>query len=154
MTESLKFFLNDLEKGATKKFCGAYSPEFMELEESELSFSKDIELNVTAYLADQDLVLNVNAAAWAQMPCRICNQEAEVLISVNNHYHTQPKSEIKNGVVHVGKDVVRELILLGVPHFAECEGSCPQREGLKPYSREQKVREEEAYRPFANLSLD
>jgi hypothetical protein len=77
-----------------------------------------------------------------------------VPIKLSNFYHGEPLAEIRTGVYDFSQ-MLREAVLLEVPHFAECKGNCPQRVAVKKYLKQPMSPEEQAadegYLPFAGL---
>lgn len=153
MSEELKVFLNDLQDGKTKYIRGSFTSDFLAVEEPELDFPQEVEVDSKVYLAGSDLMVHVSAATAARMPCRICNKPTLVPLEIQGYYHSEPKHEISSGIVNLGS-ILRQQFLLELPQFAECDGDCPERECLKAYVQEKKEGgDEDLHHPFADLSL-
>lgn len=151
MDDTFKIYVDQLRKGHERTFHEQLPAEFMDVHEKELSFEKPIQLDGSAYLAENELILHWDIKAEASIACRICNEKVPVSIHIEDFYHSEDLDEIKGAVFNY-KDILRETILLETPLFAECEGACPKRGALKKYLKEEEE-EDEGYRPFADLDL-
>ncbi|MDF2550656.1 MAG: hypothetical protein K0S07_1723 [Chlamydiales bacterium] len=151
MKDFFKIYVEQLRHGKDSLVEAEVSPEFLEVNEPELSFNQPLKLRLKALVADQHLVLNVSAKASCQIPCSICNEPADVELKVSNDYHEKPLSEIKTGVFDC-TSLVREAILLEVPPYVEChQGRCPKRSELTPFLKKGDEPEDKEHRPFADL---
>lgn len=131
--ENLKIYIDRLKSGDTVKIEETLQPDFLAIEDEELLFEDPIELKAEAYLADEHLVIQLNIATTAYLPCSICNDPVPTPISAKNIYITYPLSEIKGAIFDLTEQV-RETTLLQTPLFAECnEGKCPEREMIKKF---------------------
>ena len=65
------------------------------------------------------------------MPCSICNEWCTQTIKVEGYY-TLALAEIKGDKWDM-TSLLREEILLEVPAFAQCQGSCPHHSDIKKY---------------------
>lgn len=149
---SFNIHLEQLKNGNHIAIDENVSPDFLDVNEKELSFKDDVSIQGETYLAGDSLILHLTLIAHGVLPCTICNQPVQTDINVVNLYHAEPVDEIKGGIFNF-KDVVREAILLEVPSFAECEGQCPKRKELKKYlkSSDERKNEDEGYHPFKDL---
>lgn len=156
MDDNFKIFVEQLRGGHERKFNEKLSPDFLDINEEDLAFNKDIELEGVAYLADDELILHWDIRAEALVACTICNDKVPVEIHIQNFYHSEPLSEIKTGIYNF-KDLLRDTILLEVPHFAECNGGkCSKRKDIAKYLKnrsEEESDQDEGYQPFADLDL-
>lgn len=153
MDVDFKIFIDQLRNGQTKILEGTFSPEFLQVDEKELKFEKPVIVKGETYLAEDHLVLHLEAETEAFLPCSICNQWVPVEIKLRNVYLTVPKQDIR-GAVFDFRELLREEILLEVPPFVECQGACPQRKVLQKYLKQNAADEDEKeghHRPFANL---
>jgi uncharacterized metal-binding protein YceD (DUF177 family) len=159
MTEdAFRVYVEQLRHGVTEEINETFSPDFLEIQEKDLVFSKPVTLKGQVYLADEMLVLHFDIHAVATLACSICNEPADVEIAINGFYHAVPLNEIK-GAVYDFREILRETILLEVPISTEChQGKCPQRKSLQKYLKKESApgtkEEEEGYRPFADLDFD
>lgn len=156
MDESFRIYVDQLRDGKKAIINEVLDPAFLRIDEPELAFKKKILVTGEAYLASSDLILHLNAEAEALIPCLICNDPVPTYIGIEGFYYTQPVSEIKSGVFSF-EELLREIILIEVPFFAEChEGQCPHRSELAKYMKstdEKHNRSEETYHPFSDLEL-
>ncbi len=155
VTDLFKLYIDQLRQGKTAHIDEKVSPELVELPvEEDLAFHDPIELKVEAYVADQELVIDMSASTKATIPCLICNEPQEVEVCLEDLYFAEPLSEIK-GAVYDFKPLLRDSLLLEVPHFIECSGgNCKSRAELEKYFKKPEAEKEEkpeSYRPFADL---
>lgn len=126
----------------------------LDLKDSEVMFISPLKLNGKAYLADNHIIIAVDAEIDIALSCTICNGDAKKTIVLENHYITKPLAEIKEPKFNYFDDL-RQAIFLEVPPYLECEGGqCPKREELKPYYKttsQAKETSTETYYPFGNL---
>ena len=111
-----------------------------------------------AYLADDNLILKLSVATFADTALQICNDPVKVEVNIQGLYHAVPLSEIKGAVFNF-KEVLRDAIILEAPAFAECQGNCPDRKEVgkflkKPASKEKGKSDDEGYQPFSDLQWD
>lgn len=146
-------YIEQLRGGIEEKIDETLDPSFLDIHEDDLRFTHSVQLSGCAYLADSELVLHWNVHTIAQVPCTICNEQIALPIKIENFYACEPVDEIKSGVFNF-KDLLRETILLEIPHFVECrDGKCPKREEYRVYLKKSSdlPAEEEGYHPFADL---
>jgi uncharacterized metal-binding protein YceD (DUF177 family) len=131
--ENLKVYVDRLRGGHTMNIDETLPPEFMELEDEELSFEEPVHVRGEAYLADEHLVVHLNIDTKAILPCSICNDEVCLPLAIKNIYFTEPLADIKTAIFDVAEQV-RETVLLQTPLFTEChDGKCPERENIKKF---------------------
>lgn len=152
-----KIYLDRLRNGELEVIKGSVAPEFLEIREKDLCFQKPVEIRGESYLTGDDLILNLNIMAFAQIPCTICSQEVLHKIVLEGYYHTEEISE-KRSAIFDFKEIVRDAILLEVPSVLECcEGKCPERRFYSKYlkalpsSKESSLLKESSYFPFKDL---
>ncbi len=152
MDDRFKIYVEQLRDGHTEQISEVFSPAFLEVQEDNLRYVEDVSVRGEAYLADDDLILNVSIQTSAQLPCIICNEPVAVPIHIEGFYHAEPLANIKSGIFNY-KDVLREDVILETPKFAECQGKCPQRKVMAKYfSKETEgPNQEEGYHPFSDL---
>lgn len=154
MDDSLKIYVDHLKQGKIEKIDVSISPNFLDVNEADLTFQSDVSIHGEVYIADDGLVIHLDIKASGVVPCSICNEPVEAPVSIKGFYHVEPLDNIRAGAFYMG-DVIRESILLEVPSFAECqEGNCPQRKTLGKYLKKdlsQDVASEDGYHPFSNL---
>ncbi len=121
------------KNGKTLSIEAEVSSDFLDLPEEELHFLPDVHLSGEAYLAEEKLVLHLDAEASAVMACSVCNGETSIDIRVCNFYHVEELKNVKGACYDFSK-VLREEILLAVPRFVECNnGNCPERALMTSY---------------------
>lgn len=156
MDESFRIYVDQLRDGRKEIINETLDPAFLRIDEPELAFMKEVRVTGEAYLASSDLILRLNAETEALIPCLICNDPVPIYIGIEDFYYTQPVSEIKSGVFSF-EELLREIILIEVPFFAEChDGQCPHRGEVAKYLKstdEKNNRSEETYHPFSDLDL-
>lgn len=160
MEDAFKIYVEQLRDGHVEKIRETFSPHFLDVDEKELKFIDDVVVKGKAYLAEDELILNLDIATKAEKLCIICNQPTKVDIAIKEFYHAEPLDQIKSGVF-VFQDLLRENILLETPGFAEChDGKCPQRREMTKYLKEKKTakeeskEEDEGYHPFADFDWE
>lgn len=156
--DRFRIFVEQLREGHTEEIDETFTPAFLDVQEKDLVFEKPVRVNGQVYLADDMLVLHLDIATVAGIPCSVCNRPVEVPIAIEEFYHAVPLNEIK-GAVYDFSEILRETILLEVPLLAECgDGKCPQRKVIEKFLKKEKSPgaddESEGYRPFADLDFD
>lgn len=154
MDEAFKIYLAPLRGGGTEKLDCAFAPDFLEVDDPALKFTKEVLLHGEAYITDEQLVIHFGFSACAVIPCSICNTPVEVPVHAEGLYHVLPMANIRAPYYDM-HDLLRESVLLETPAFAECSGgTCPERESLKDYLKtasDEEAEEEEGYHPFSEL---
>lgn len=154
MDDEFKIFVEQLREGNEQTIQEKLTPDFLDIQDKELIFDKEVELTGKAYLAQDELILYWNIYTTAKIPCPICNEMVNFSVAIENFYASEPLDEIKTGIYNF-KDLLRETILLEVPLFMECQGGkCPKRKELAKYLKQptdQVTNQEEGYQPFADL---
>jgi uncharacterized metal-binding protein YceD (DUF177 family) len=154
-TDLFKLYIDQLRQGKTAEIDEVVTPEAVELPvDEDLAFTQPIALRVQAYVADQELIIHLSADTKATLPCVICNELQDVDVSLDDLYFAEPLDEIK-GAVYDFKPLLRDSLLLEVPHFIECSGgNCEGRAELEKYFKKpgvDKEEENETFHPFADL---
>jgi DUF177 domain-containing protein len=154
MDDAFKIYVEQLRNGEIEKLEETFAPDFLDVQEKELSFPEPVTLSGEAYLASEDLILHLDVSFVVQLPCVICNKPVREEIAIKGAYQTIPLSQVKSGIFNF-RELLREMILLETPHFAECEGGrCPERKAIAKYLKETSSSEEEGYQPFADLNKE
>ncbi|NGX53504.1 MAG: hypothetical protein K1000chlam4_00216 [Chlamydiae bacterium] len=134
MDKQFNIYIDHLRDGSRESIDESFSPEFMDINEAELAIQRPVEVRGETYIAGDILVLQLSLATEATMPCAICNSDAQVKLEVPEMTHTVELSSIKGGIFNF-KELIRESLLLELPHTAECnEGHCPERKVLEKFS--------------------
>lgn len=150
MDETFRVYVDQLREGEELAIAENAQPSFLAVEERDLRFTEPVAFSGVAYIAGDDLLLNLRVSTQVLVPCTICNEWVSVPLVLENLYMTKSSAEIKGGVYDF-REALREEILLQVPQFAECNnGDCPQRRELAKYLKSSND-EEDTYHPFEGL---
>jgi uncharacterized metal-binding protein YceD (DUF177 family) len=163
MNDAFKIYVEQLRNGHEEDIHEELSPDFIGVNETDLSFTSPVKVDGKAYLADDSLILHFDIVTHATIPCAVCNNPVSVEVNIRNFYHAEPLEEIKTGIYNL-QNLLRETILLDTPQFAECnQGQCAERERLSKYLKTPtskaddiagiKALDDEGYRPFSDLEL-
>lgn len=126
MNDQFHIYIDRLKDQHTEVLNLSLTPDFLDVDEPELRFRKPVAVRGKAYLALQELVLDLEVAATAEMPCAICNEPTETPINLDRLMLVEPISEVQSGIFDM-RSLVREAILLELPLKVECPGGCPKR---------------------------
>jgi uncharacterized metal-binding protein YceD (DUF177 family) len=149
--ENLKIYIDRLKNGQTQKIEESLSPEFLEIDEEDLVFDDPIILHGEAYIANEDLVIQLNIDTFVYLPCSICNDAVHTPITIKNIYLTRLLSEIPSAIFDLTEEI-RESILLQTPLFAECnQGRCPERENIRKFLKNEQDIPEIGDKPHYNF---
>jgi len=148
MNDTCKIYIDRLTQGKGEHIEESLSPEFLDVDEADLAFQKNVLIRGEAYLTGDHLVLRLKVEAKVLMPCAICNEMVEIPIEIEQFYHTKELEAIPSHVYDFTTEL-REAILLEVPSFVECKRNCPERAKLKKYFH--KEESEGGNNPFSNL---
>lgn len=161
MNDAFKIYVDQLRNGHEEDIHEDLPPDFIEVNEKDLSFKDPVKVEGKAYMAEDSLILHFEITTHATISCAVCNAPVSVEIKIQNFYHAEPLEEIKGGIYNL-KPLLRETILLETPQFAECnQGHCAEREKISKYLKTSKGVEvdgikpldDEGYRPFSDLEL-
>jgi len=152
-----KIYVERLRGARTEVLREELSPDFMDVDDGELVFHEAISVDAKAYIAEDELVLQLSAKTKAKLPCSICNEMAVSDIGVQDYYFVVEIKEIKLPYYDF-KETLREAILLEVPSVAECNrGRCPERKVLGKFLKKKAAgdpcEDEAVYFPFKNLEI-
>lgn len=152
MSDTFILYIDRLKSGAVQKIGMILSPEFFDVHESDLLFPDPVEVSGEAYLAEEELVIHLNASTIARMPCSICNQMLPFTLAIKNFYHAEPLSSIKTGLFDL-REPLREALLIELPKTVECPGGCKEREAIAPFLKKKPEASSapEDYFPFSDL---
>ena len=161
MNDAFKIYVDQLRDGHEEDIHEDLPPDFIEVNEKDLSFRDPVKVEGQAYTAEDSLILHLEITTYATISCAVCNAPVSVEINIQNFYHAEPLEEIKGGIYNL-QPILRETILLETPQFAECnQGQCAEREKISKYLKTSKGVEgdgikpldDEGYRPFSDLEL-
>lgn len=152
MSDAFIVHIDRLRGGAVQKIALLLSPEFFDINEPDLFFQDQVELSGDVYLAENELVLHLNASTIAHMPCSICNKILPISLTIKGFYHTEPLSEIKGALFDL-RDPLREALLLELPKIVECKGGCKERDSIASFLKKDPETPDapETYFPFSDL---
>lgn len=152
MKEEIVIDAKEIHKNGKVKFSEEISPKFLELSgEDELGCGSPVVVKGEAYVVDKSLILTISVRTEVTLPCSICNSPVQVALKLENLYHVEPISHIRDGMYRLNP-FLREAILLEAPAYAECcEGNCPERGEISSYLVEEK--EADRYHPFESLKI-
>jgi uncharacterized metal-binding protein YceD (DUF177 family) len=141
-----KIYVDRLKNGQTEKIDVTVNADFLDV--ADISFSLPVTIQGEAYLADEHLILHMQAHTETQIPCVICNKSFTLKLAVSDFYHSVPLLEIKAAIFDFSS-LLREDILLQIPQFAECSGgTCPERVDISKFLKTKKT---DAQFPFSGL---
>lgn len=154
MDENFKIYFEQLKGGKIEKIEATFTPDFLCIKEDALQFKDPIQITGETYLADDALILHLDATTAAMISCSICNEPVKVPVDIHGFYHAEPIEGLKHGYFNF-KEILREAILLEVPAFAECsKGNCPKRKEIGKFLKKPMNTDETGNRPFADINLD
>jgi uncharacterized metal-binding protein YceD (DUF177 family) len=150
MEEQFKVYVERLRHGKMEEFDFSIAPDFLEIKEEELVFKDPVSVNGEAYLAENELVINVHVKTNFWMNCQICNEPTQNEIEADV-YNVLPPEEFTTGIYDMAP-LIREELLLMLPQFVEChDGQCPSRKDFAPFLKKEEEEEDEGYQPFKDL---
>jgi uncharacterized metal-binding protein YceD (DUF177 family) len=158
MDDTFKIYVDQLRDGRVDKIEESFSPDFLAVNDKDLSYQALIDVEGQAYLAEGELILNLDVFTQATLPCVICMEPVNADVKIQSLYYAKPTVEIKNGIFNF-KEMLREAIILETPAFAECQGKCPRRKEVSKFLKKELPlgkdgSNEEGYHPFSNLKWD
>lgn len=158
MNDEFKIFVDQLRGGKIENIDYSFPTDLLEVIEADLSFYDNVVVGGEAYVANNDLVLHLDIETKGLVPCLVCNEPVDIELQIAGHYHIVSLKEIKTGVFNM-RELIREVILLDIPEFAECEeGNCPKRKEFKKYLKEspaqKKHEDQDCFQPFMDLTLE
>lgn len=153
MNDFLRIYIDRLKDGHKEVIHEEMPVSLLQVEEKELKFLGPVFLDGEVYLVDQELVLHLSAKVKAALACSICNQEVPYNIVISDSYQNVPVEEIKGAVFDM-TELVREMILLEVPPFIECEGGCPRRDEINNFLKKKSGVDPSNHNPFSDLRIE
>ncbi len=154
MESPLKIFTEQLRDGKREEIEHALPPDFLAIQEPDLTFHSPIHLKGEAYATDDYLVLQLSAHTEVQMPCSICNEMTFITLKTEEIYHTIFFCDLTSTTFDF-TDIVREEIVILIPQFVECQqGACPDRTQISKFMKNKAVStpsSAENHFPFADL---
>ncbi len=154
MTQDLKIYIDRLQNGHVEKIDSLINIKDLDIEEEkELLFSSPVQITGKTYIAEEDIIVNLNIKFTVKLPCKICNELSEIPVEIDNFYHAEELTSV--ALCFSYKDMLREAILLEIPSFVECNNaSCPERLNLAKYfnENEEKHKMDNFHFPFKELN--
>ena len=144
----LKIFIDRLQNEGEFSQSGELPASILDLSADE-ALAEPIQYKLSAYIADDHLVMNFDASCQIKLPCKICNEFTTADIQCPKQTYLEPLNDIKKGMFEA-TSVIREAILLNLPPYIECEGHYPARNDLKKYLKSEN-KQAEVYQPFQDL---
>lgn len=131
--DRFKIFVHRLKEGEIESIEETFDPGFMGVDEEEIKFEAPVLVKGEAFVCGGNFVLRLGIKTSVDLLCSICNSRVSVALGIASLLHTQKVEEIRSGLFQMA-DLLREAILLELPHRAECNlGNCPEREEIKKY---------------------
>lgn len=153
MDERFCIYVDRLRDGRSEHWDLELEPDFLEVQEKELRFVSPVCVKGEALVTEGQLLLRLQLRTEALMPCAVCNAETAVELCPEPLCHVVPVAEIK-GAIYNWAECVRAALLVELPQFAECAGTCPERAQMAPYMKAVGKESEAHYQPFAHLELE
>lgn len=144
----LCIFVDRLSNGEVEEIEETIDATLLEIGDKDLALTGSVLISGEAYVADDNLILDLNLTATAKKTCSICNEPTEFPIEIDDLSLVIEHREISSGVFNY-TDEIRSAILLKAPDFIECgEGNCNHREEIKKFL---KGSSPDTYSPFSDL---
>jgi uncharacterized metal-binding protein YceD (DUF177 family) len=137
MSNKFKIYIDRLQNGSEQIIDDSFDPAFMNVEEKDLMFKDPVKVKAKAYLAGSHLVIDFHFSTLAFMQCSICNDFTKIEVSNKVLQTFDLNNDFKEKVFDFS-EILRDVILIETPKFAECNNNCPQREELKKYLKDTK----------------
>ena len=134
MEHELKIFIEQLQEGEQEKVNLTVSSEFLDIQETDLIFDSPVSIEGEVYVTDHHLIIHVDAKTKAKIRCAICNDLTESSLAAQV-YESLPLSELDSSIFDYSS-LLKEELLLQIPLFTECQGSCPERSNLKSFLKD------------------
>lgn len=150
MEESFKIALDLLRDGQDYLIKETFPSDFLDVHEEELLFQEKVQVQGKASLVENHILLELKVNCSARVPCSICNQWTTLALCLPQ-LHITEEIQNQNARFFDYKEALREAILLEVPQFAECQGSCPERKNMESYCKRSEENKVPEYFPFEQL---
>jgi len=141
----MQIALDQLQDGETIAIEESLPPGFLGIDETDLVSNRPIYLKGDASRVGDHLIVRFVAQTEVFMPCSFCNEMTLVPSKTGEMVY-----ESDDQIFEYGK-LVREEMILMIPHFAECAGGhCPHR-SLIDQLRKKKSASSSYHTPFSEL---
>jgi uncharacterized metal-binding protein YceD (DUF177 family) len=150
MSAPFKILVDRLKNEKEQKVCEEVTSSFLGIDEPGLRYEGSLQVQGMAAMHYQEIILNLEMNALAILPCSICNKDVEKKVRAEQvvAFHTD---EIKQGTLDYS-EVIRDMILLETPKFAECNDNCSKRKEIESYLADPKKKSKQT--PFKHLKMD
>ncbi len=118
-TDPFTILIDRLRDGHREPIAGSVTADFLEVEEEELSFPHPVSFKGEAYLAEDHLIINLEASTDCQLPCSLCNERFTKPLHLP-HLTLAIATEELRKPFYSFRDELRTALLLEVPSFAHC----------------------------------
>lgn len=125
-TDPFTILIDRLQDGQIQKLEESVAPAFLELHETELSFSQPVRFHGKAYTTGEHLIVIVEAETTCLVPCSTCNETFSYKIRLSPLTLAIDLDELR-GHRYNFREELRTALLLEVPAFPKCAqhgGSC------------------------------
>lgn len=153
MDDTLRIYVDRLKDGHKLKISEQIGPSLIGVCEGDLTFKDSLALEGEVYLVENELVLHLDVSTRCFLPCSVCNEAVMREIKIVGAYQPIEIAEIKGAIFDMS-DLIREMVLLEVPGFVECQGACPKRKEVEKFLKKEGDSKVQAPNPFSGLSLD
>lgn len=129
LREDFEVFVDRLRDGHTTVIDENLDPSFLEIE----NCNKPVKVDGRAYLAGDNLIVQLDVTVEVSLPCLVCNENNEKRFVIKDLCLVEELGKITSKKYSF-KQPLREVILLEMPRFTECnEGNCPQRKEMESF---------------------
>lgn len=150
-TDAFKIYIDRLSSGKVQAIEEELSPDFLAVDDEELTFNAPVCVKARAYIAETELIVHFDVETKLITTCSVCNGPLEWPVHLRNWVLVKPVAEIKGGIFDYSEPL-REEILVSIPFVMECNGECPKRGEYKDFLKPGDLSDEkEGYHPFADL---
>ncbi len=142
--------IDRLRDGEEEELACVLDPVFLDLKDDpDLSCTKPIDVSGATYIAGDFLIVELSCEVEFSIRCAVCSEMFPYIVTLDHVRFEKPLEEIR-GKVFDFQDLLREEILVQIPHFALCGGySCKNRKQVEKFLAKEK--QEDVFRPFQDL---
>lgn len=148
MKPQLPLFIDRLTEGRTEVIQESIDPALLEISDDEINCTEQVIVSGEAYLAEDFLVISLTIKTRCALVCRFCNEVFSYPIAITSKLEEVGLEEIRGACFDL-LPLIRELILLELPLYPQCDGaSCKNRSRIEPYLTK---KDETVHTPFKDL---
>ncbi len=118
-TDPFTLMIDRLRDGHRELIAGSVPADFLEVKEEELSFPHPVSFRGEAYLAEDHLIINLEAKTDCELPCSLCNERFMRPLHLPTLTLAIAIEELRKPFYSF-RDELRTALLLEVPAFAHC----------------------------------